>query len=1499
MYNDVLSNLLIFLVRMPSTTNLSSANLKMTNKSLQIQVEMLDLTRQHFQMSLRSSGQDLYTALMDRLGVLETDYFDLEYVNRDGNTCWLDHLKPLCKQHNAEKEFIFTFCVKFYAPHPNLLEDEFTRYLFALQIKRDLYRGQIQCSENTAALLAAFIVQAEIGDYLEDAFLDHSYLAGLRLVPSATPEFLDKVMECHRSLIGQTPTEADLSLLDTARKVEMYGIRLKPVKGSDGMPLNLAVSHAGLFVFQGVSKVNTFSWARIRKLSFKRKKFLIKLHPEGYDAVEFFFESRNECKGFWKQCIEHHAFFRCQSVKVVGKSGKASKNAAQVASASSTGRVNRSPGRGCGGVSNTSQPILTSAVSIGSDANHLHHHHHVIQQQQQQATSTAQQPSQVTARSLPLAGTVDDAAVPSFVQLPTGGSLRYPQRVMLVVPRRADGTIGRTTVTTTQAVAATGGGGFLVMLPTTSADQQQQNAWLSAIQHQHQQQQRAFSPVNGKEPTYSTLQTSLVMTTQAPRNGSLQDGGNVCPQTLSHLPTARVLSPNFLTTSQTGLSTACTVIPSAQRPASGRVVYVDSATGRLISDTQLVAVPRPLNVVGSGFSSAPASQAPTVATSPIGGPYSGSTAAAVAATMIGGPTGVVPQDISNTAPIPGGSSTASSLPQLLRSRPHGPPPPAPERRDSVHPRDRQLSSSTLDSGITSKSASLSRPPFDASAGGVEEDEELPPPPPPPPMEMQDPDPAHPYPFNVIPVEGDFSTRRPMQASCLSLAARSVRSSCQSLLPTDNEDLDEDEEEENRSLSHHQFASRSASLHRPMAKRDRYAEASTTTQDDIATALAVNRSSTNSSATGSVAAATSSASSRSLVSLSSKSRHEDRSLRSSRQGSTSCSSRNLPRAPASVAYHLLRELTMTERTYKKDLDVVCEGFREAFTEELKDSTAVESVFSKIFTLLYPIRAQAIDFLNELESRFTAWSVRLDGTSRGSHRHSSTASAGASASGSASSASASATSAGVDADSPTTPVRIGDLFVTNLKMLQLYRSYLRETECLIIDLERLVRSRASFQSKMQSFEAQKSCYLPFYAFLLKPMHRLLQYRSVLERLMRHYNESNPDMQDCRVAHARLLDTIQSQWDSYKRCENLYKSLEVERDLVGVQTTSETTTATSSGSGREKATGWLASRSRQFIREGLLQKLSKKGYQQRMFFLFSDQLIYASRTNAPFLQFKVHGQFPLQDLMVEEAESPLSFTVYSGNRCFVVAAPSEWQRDRWLEDISRAILAAKTTLPSVSALTSNASAFLGLEASISTAVGTADNTEDEEPKSERSEVTNVASSNQGAGKVLHRATTSVHVCWHRSSTFSMSDILRANEYQTSGYLLRKFKNSNGWQKLWVVFTQLCLFFHKSYQDTFPLASLPLLGYSIITPSPEDNIRKEFVFKLQFKNHVYFFRDDSQTSFERWFDCLSSAAGTNARQRLVSSRHPVTSTVATAMTTTTTATTTTSNVSGENKAN
>lgn len=87
---------------------------------------------------------------------------------------------------------------------------------------------------------------------------------------------------------SQPPAEADLNLLETARRCELYGMKMHPAKDHENVPLNLAVAHMGIVVFQQFTKINTFSWAKIRKISFKRKRFLIKLHPEGYVSVTLY-----------------------------------------------------------------------------------------------------------------------------------------------------------------------------------------------------------------------------------------------------------------------------------------------------------------------------------------------------------------------------------------------------------------------------------------------------------------------------------------------------------------------------------------------------------------------------------------------------------------------------------------------------------------------------------------------------------------------------------------------------------------------------------------------------------------------------------------------------------------------------------------------------------------------------------------------------------------------------------------------------------------------------------------------------------------------------------------------------------------------------------------------------------------------------------------------------------------------------------------------------------
>ncbi|XP_045472069.1 uncharacterized protein LOC123678860 [Harmonia axyridis] len=297
---------------------------KRGGKMLAIRIQMLDDTVTIFQIQAKAIGKVLFDQVCKQLHLLEADYFGLEYADTAGTRYWLDLQKPLSRQLGLSLvDPLLYFCVKFYTPDPGQLEEEFTRYLFCLQVKRDLAQGVMQCNENTAALMASYIVQAECGDFVTEDYPDHTYLSTFKFIPSQDHDIERRIMENHKKHAGQSPAEADLNLLETARRCEFYGIKMHPAKDHENIALNLAVAHMGILVFQNYTKINTFSWAKIRKISFKRKRFLIKLHPEGYgfykDAVEFLFEGRNECKNFWKKCVENHGFFRCSSVKNVSR----------------------------------------------------------------------------------------------------------------------------------------------------------------------------------------------------------------------------------------------------------------------------------------------------------------------------------------------------------------------------------------------------------------------------------------------------------------------------------------------------------------------------------------------------------------------------------------------------------------------------------------------------------------------------------------------------------------------------------------------------------------------------------------------------------------------------------------------------------------------------------------------------------------------------------------------------------------------------------------------------------------------------------------------------------------------------------------------------------------------------------------------------------------------------------------------------------------------------
>ncbi|KAM6969975.1 FERM, ARHGEF and pleckstrin domain-containing protein 2-like [Aplochiton taeniatus] len=279
--------------------------------TLQLCVIFLDDSEKMFEVEQTVLGSDFYNKVCGHLKLLEKEYFGLEFRHKCGSYVWLDLLKPLAKQVKNGSDEGFRFIVKFFPPDPGQLQKELTRYLFALQIKQDLSNGSLTCNDNSAALLVSQLLQAELGDFQEHVDLQH--LETRKYVPNQDA-LQKKILRLHKRHKGQSPAEADSQLLEVARKLDMYGIRPQAALDGEGTRINLAVTHSGVLVFQGNRKINTFSWASIRKLSFRRKHFLIKLHgkivPSRKDTVELSLASRDVCKAFWRTCVEYHAFFR-------------------------------------------------------------------------------------------------------------------------------------------------------------------------------------------------------------------------------------------------------------------------------------------------------------------------------------------------------------------------------------------------------------------------------------------------------------------------------------------------------------------------------------------------------------------------------------------------------------------------------------------------------------------------------------------------------------------------------------------------------------------------------------------------------------------------------------------------------------------------------------------------------------------------------------------------------------------------------------------------------------------------------------------------------------------------------------------------------------------------------------------------------------------------------------------------------------------------------------
>ncbi|XP_037076548.1 tyrosine-protein phosphatase non-receptor type 4-like isoform X2 [Pollicipes pollicipes] len=285
-------------------------------RALPYTVLFLDHSQHVFHLE-KSRGQALLDLVYQHLELIEKDYFSLQFCDAENDASvmrWLDPRKPLRRQVAGKTQpATYHFRVKFYVTDPSKLHEEYTRYHFCLQLRRDVLEGQLPLLPSTACLLASFVAQAELGDFCPE---EHppGYLARLPLLPAVNDDMEKKITELHARHRGLTPADAEFCYLEHVKRLEMYGLDLHRAKDSSGREIQLGVAAVGLVVFQNKKKINTFSWAKIVKIAFKRKEFFIQLRrelSEDYDSLlGFSLPSYRASKTLWKTAVEHHTFFR-------------------------------------------------------------------------------------------------------------------------------------------------------------------------------------------------------------------------------------------------------------------------------------------------------------------------------------------------------------------------------------------------------------------------------------------------------------------------------------------------------------------------------------------------------------------------------------------------------------------------------------------------------------------------------------------------------------------------------------------------------------------------------------------------------------------------------------------------------------------------------------------------------------------------------------------------------------------------------------------------------------------------------------------------------------------------------------------------------------------------------------------------------------------------------------------------------------------------------------
>lgn len=291
-----------------------------SSKSLPVKISTMDAELE-FVVDMKTTGKELYDLVCRTIGLRETWYFGLQYVDSKGYTAWLKFDKKVLDQDvPKEKPLPLMFLAKFFPEDvAEELVQEITQHLFFLQVKQSILHMDIYCPPEASVLLAAYAVQARYGDYDETTY-SPGMLASEDLLPQRvidqyqmTPEMWEeRIKVWYSERRGMTRDEAEMEYLKIAQDLEMYGVNYFQIKNKKGSDLWLGVDSRGISVYERENRLSpkiAFPWSEIKNISFKDKRFVIKMNDKKAADFIFFAPKQRINKLILELCVGNHELF--------------------------------------------------------------------------------------------------------------------------------------------------------------------------------------------------------------------------------------------------------------------------------------------------------------------------------------------------------------------------------------------------------------------------------------------------------------------------------------------------------------------------------------------------------------------------------------------------------------------------------------------------------------------------------------------------------------------------------------------------------------------------------------------------------------------------------------------------------------------------------------------------------------------------------------------------------------------------------------------------------------------------------------------------------------------------------------------------------------------------------------------------------------------------------------------------------------------------------------